>query len=596
VTKDELKAITIVGGADAGWLAALSQWLCDCKVKVTRGDGSVLYQNVQDDENVQLNFIFRTQEQTVKPESLPSDELKLYDKTFVLEDVSQIFRDEGRWLDGHVVSGRVTWDHALSKAFISDFRKLMEMPFALGLVIGSAARIFGAIAASDHQIPLKYRAACSSYCTNSFGAGFIMNTIFWFPELAKLQKYMEKAATTTLEAAQGAYEVGIQNLKTACQCASCSSSYTGFKVDIDEEDTAMSNRGNDSHEGSDTENEDVLDWDPNRFCLVILAETIICLSRSLAHMDVAKELYPMRSGFEIAYGRQLNLRRSSNLGRSAIKEIGQIVFCLDFDNSFSWKVEEDMAEVRLFHALELFTGRTPLRTTWGVSAQCVNGICAFLAILKDPSDESETVGRIHVLPGRIDIESKSYAVLEDQRLTDPDRTDFASVLKHGTQVDNNQKLRLRVKEGSNSLQCLLEVPVDGLHSPNLVGPAKLASMLASTRGWVSCNMKGKCRKVGNVAETLNLANGISEVPHNGIYLSTFKSTSSTHTLLALASASSLAKNCSVYLVDEQCHDCCVRAAVGIDRPGERNHFCFLRQRGSSRGMQSLVFPEFQEVK
>jgi len=401
-----LKAITIVGGADAGWLAALSQWLCDCKVKVTRGDGSVLYQNVQDDENVQLNFIFRTQEQTVKPESLASDELKLYDKTFVLDDVSQIFRDEGRWLDGHVVSGRVTWDHALSKAFISDFRKLIEMSFALGLVIGSAARIFGAIAASDHQIPLKYRAACSSYCINSFGAGFIMNTIFWFPELAKLQKHMEK-----------------------------------------------------------------------------------------------------------------------------------------------------------------------------VSAQCVNGICAFLAILKDPSDESETVGRIHVLPGRIDIESKSYAVLEDQRLTGPDRTDFASVLKHGTQVDNNQKLRLRVKEGSNSLQCLLEVPVDGLHSPSLVGPAKLASMLASTRGWVSCNMKGKCRKISNVAETLNLANGISEVPHNGIYLSTFKSTSSTHTLLALASASSLARNCSVYLVDEQCHDCCVRAAVGIDRPEERNHFCFLRQRG-----------------
>jgi hypothetical protein len=242
-----------------------------------------------------------------------------------------------------------------------------------------------------------------------------MNTVFWFPELAKLQKHMEKAATVTLEAAQGAYEVGIQNLKTACQCASCTCSYTGFQVNSEEEDTAMFDEGEGNQDG-DTEDEDILDWDPDRFCLVILAETIICLSRSLAHMEVAKELYPMRSGFEVAYGRQLNLRRSSNLGRHAIREIGQIVFCLDFDDSFSWKVEEDMAEIRLFNALELFTGRTPSRGTWGVSAKCVNRICAFLAILKEPSDQKEAVGRIHVLPGRIEVESKSYTVLEDQDL------------------------------------------------------------------------------------------------------------------------------------------------------------------------------------
>jgi len=71
VTKGELKAITIVGGADTGWLAALSQWLCDCKVKVTRGDGSVVYQNVQDDEQVQLNFVFHLREEvsTFRPKS-----------------------------------------------------------------------------------------------------------------------------------------------------------------------------------------------------------------------------------------------------------------------------------------------------------------------------------------------------------------------------------------------------------------------------------------------------------------------------------------------------------------------------------------------
>lgn len=51
-------------------------------------------------------------------------------------------------------------------------------------------------------------------------------------------------------------------------------------------------------------------------------------------------------------------------------------------------------------------------------------------------------------------------------------------------------------------------------------------MLANTRGCVACKVKGKCEKFMNVVETLNLVDEISEVPHGGIYLTTFRGVSS----------------------------------------------------------------------
>lgn len=581
VTREELRAVTIIGGADAGWLAALAEWLFGCTVKVTSDDGFPLYQNVQEGEEVQLHFIFTAPWENA---SHKSQELELQGKTYILENVSQLFQEEGRHFDAHVVSGRVRWEHALSMAFMADFQKLMGMSNTLGKLIGSAARIFKAVAHSDQRIPLKYRSACASYCNSSFGAGFVQNTLAWFPELLRLQNDAGKAAGMNLEVAKASYETGIQNLRTTCQCTTCQSSYTGFDFstssggDRGNNDGAASDLQPDegdspsSDRNSDTEEE--MDWDPDRFCLVVLAETIICVSRCLAHLNVAHDLYPMRSGLEAAYGRQLNLRRSSNLGRHAIEEMGPIVFCMDFDNSFSWKVEEDLAEVRLFQALEIFTGRSPSRGTWGVSAQCANGICAFLAILQEVSDQNEAVGRVNVLPGRIDLEGKSYTTLEDERLRHPRGNDFSSVLAQMPGPYNDQ-VRLRIKEGPNSLQCLLEVR----HSqdkygppPILVGPAKIASMLASTRGWVTCKQLGKCKKVMNN----QLGGQDGEIAHGEIYLTYINTSSTIQAIVALAAASSLEENCSLYLVDKQCLDCCVKAAVGIDRPEERNRFCFLR--------------------
>ena len=121
----------------------------------------------------------------------------------------------------------------------------------------------------------------------------------------------------------------------------------------------------DGEYGSDvagSESDSEIDWDPDVHCLVVLAETIIFLSRTLANMVVAEDLSPTRVGFDLAYGRQLTLRRSAHLAKNAILEMGPIVFCLDFDQHFSWTIDEDAAEERLYTALQLFAGREVFRT------------------------------------------------------------------------------------------------------------------------------------------------------------------------------------------------------------------------------------------
>lgn len=155
VTREALKAITVVGGADAGWLAALGQWLFDCKIRAISGDGTILYQNTQEEDQIQLNFVFRQARDGISPPSPAAQELEIRNKTYILEDASELFREEGRFVDAHVVSGRVKWEHAFSVAFLADFRKLMEMSQTLGKLIGSAARIFKAITLANEKIRLK---------------------------------------------------------------------------------------------------------------------------------------------------------------------------------------------------------------------------------------------------------------------------------------------------------------------------------------------------------------------------------------------------------------------------------------------------------
>lgn len=89
----------------------------------------------------------------------------------------------------------------------------------------------------------------------------------------------------------------------------------------------------------------------------------------------------MRSGFDLSYGRCLQVRRSSRLPRAtqALKDLGQFAFCVDFDSDFNFDDSYGEAvEFKMHAILELFTGRTCRDIVGKASALWLNGISAFL--------------------------------------------------------------------------------------------------------------------------------------------------------------------------------------------------------------------------
>lgn len=478
VSRKAMEKVTIVGGADAGWLGAIAEWLLDLRVTILDTNSEVFHTNVNELEDTQVQIIYSYEQER------PQD-IQCIGKTYTLHDVSKLFSEEGRPPNAAVVSGRVEWKSALRSSFLSDFRRMMDIPNTLGELFGSAARIFKAVAHGDKAFPNKYLVACISYCDQSYGVGFVENILSWFPELKVSKSAMETSVSCDLQVAKTAYERCISSLRIHCGCRACQAPSNGFEISEDRDMTPAPDIGTDSSSEASTEAID--EWDPDRYCEVIIAETIINLSRSLANIFLHKELLPMRSGLEIAYGRQLNSRRSAMSGRQAIVDLGQIAFCMDFDRNFCMGTPDgdDSVEIRLNAVLELFSGQNAQLSTPGFSAICVNGICAFFGILCDASEDRNAVGRVHVLPGRIQYEGKSYSRLQDLTILRERDTDFSTIMAMLNQGEQSYQQSLEVKESSSALQCLLKF-TDEQGQKHSIGPSALAVLLGSRRGLISC--------------------------------------------------------------------------------------------------------------
>jgi len=343
------------------------------------------------------------------------------------------------------------------------------------------------------------------------------------------------------------------------------------------------------------------DWDPDVYCQVVIAETIIYLSRVLSSVYLESDtLLPMRSGLERAYGRRLNQRRSANLARTTLGTIGQIAFCLDFDNDFciaEREGNEEAVEIRLHAALELFSGQSISFSGDSISAATSNGIVAFLGVLQEPSADENAVGRIHVVPGRIYHQKKRYDCLLDRS---PDEavpiSDFSKA-ENVAGLNKEVPQTLGVRESAYAFECILifgnrHRGEDATsHLPVGVGPSRLAVMLASRRGLVSCKWtkgayRGKPPKGPSCMEKRKSSflspeeaekawkDGIHHLKIPDKTITIIHPTNNATTIAAIASMAYLDPLFSLYLVSSECLQCCVRTAVKVDHP-YRRHFCFL---------------------
>jgi hypothetical protein len=603
ITRDELDSVTFIGGADTGWLATVAEWFFDLRVTMTMSDGKIFYTNHVNLDEVQVKIIF--QDDTVDA----SASLQCIEKSYILKDISRIL-DGDRPPNAGIVSGRVKWKEALTCAFQTEFDSLMEIPHTFSELLGCASRIFKGLAEAHNIFPDYLKRACLGYCDSSFGRGLVNNIIYWFPELKKLKKQMHKSAGMSFKDAQKSYELCISKIRAKCGCRTCMSKATGFTF----EDEAIESTPGPAR-SLNTSQDDILtdadsnrslksniepDWDSDQDCQVIIAETIIYLSRILSTVHIETDnLLPMRSGFGMAYARQLRQRRSAYSGRSAIEAVGPIAFCLDFDNNFSIampKGNEEAVEARLYSVLELFSGQEVSSSSLAVSAASSNGIVAFLGVLREPSVRQDAVARIHVMPGRIYHEKKRYWSLADRVLTREPISTFTEAAK--IEEDPNwEETQIGVRENSQALECLLafgkqqDFNDPSSRPPVVVGPSLLAVTLASRRGLVSCKWsrgtyRGQFPSGPSCITSRNHSLLTPKEAEDAWKMSPYHVTvqdkiitfirpkNDTAAIATVAALTNVELTCSLYIVSSECVQCCVEAAIDVDRP-ERSQFCFL---------------------
>lgn len=592
ISRKEMQAITLVGGPDTGWLAAVAEWILDLKVSISNSREEIIYTNVSGPETVQVRIISGRDARNA-----PQD-VVIQGRTYVLKEISEILGGEATSSISTVVSGRVEWKTALRSAFLSDFKHLMEsLPQTLGTLLGSAARIYRGIAQAEKSFPLTYRTACTTYCDQSFGSGFVNNASSWFPELAKLREHMENAVAVPLKEARGDYEASIARLRQYCSCRACQSPLNGFDPDATSEitptpdmDTTNQAEGLDLDEmqksSLGSQDEDNSDWDPDKYCAVILAETIIVLCRALANVSLDdSRILPMRSGFELAYGRQLSMRRSAQSGRKALRDIGQFAFCMDFDANFSFGMRENDygTGIRLDLILELFSGQRPHLSNNGVSAACSKGLCAYFRILKDMSFTKSDVGSIGIIPGRIQYEKKSYTTLEDRYVIQDEDFDKTMVDLVRTGADF-ATLELTIRESSTALECLIQLPrLSGTLDTVVAGPANLADLIAARRGLVPCNQRSggikSCQKIKGLTSddrtrmTTEGGRFVKEWMSAGKGVWFFHCQDPLVARVALSHcAAQYIYRASIFVVDKECLDCCLKVVAGMESNGDAYFF------------------------
>ena len=107
-----IQQVTLIGGADAGLVAAIALWLLDVNIEiVTQPDGVVAFKNHAQGDSVQLRVIYGLNEHEASPRKV-----QVVGEVYRLHSGQGLLRHDYRRRH-EIVSGRVPWSKALSATF-----------------------------------------------------------------------------------------------------------------------------------------------------------------------------------------------------------------------------------------------------------------------------------------------------------------------------------------------------------------------------------------------------------------------------------------------------------------------------------------------
>lgn len=215
ISKSEVEQIKIIGGAECSFIAALAAWLFNVRVEVQDAAGELIFTNLQGKDDAQVLIQYVDADDDFK--------LQLVTATYILRPHEDLFRDNSESRMVHLII-RTPWDGCLKRVFGSTFQNCLKVSHQLGGFLGSAARIYAAIARGEAAIGKFSRKEFFHFAPTAYGVGYIETLTRVFPELTQATKLVDTMMECQLYAFEKAFDLlesCVHNMKNLCDCSIC---------------------------------------------------------------------------------------------------------------------------------------------------------------------------------------------------------------------------------------------------------------------------------------------------------------------------------------------------------------------------------------
>lgn len=393
-----------------------------------------------------------------------------------LSSTSYYIRDVNIFMKGSYLlqTGRVPWDQVIQRTFGSLGTELLEARRSFGALIGSAARIFAAVARHEKGVMCLLKSDLQDHMTSnnagsfelyetwmgynaeSFGRGYVNFAIEKLHELKDLRDIFEPYLGYPVHTALAEYEAASLKLKQICSCKTCGHGV----IRTDEE---------------------------SPHCIYRLGEFIIILLWQLSVLDVSTMIQPIQQGLEILYDAWC-----SSPPDAKSRHVGSIVGLLSHLNvSTAYQ-----AARYLFagHDDESLIRRSDMRSILDSSqrspAEASQGLCFFVDTFVEISDRAETRKFLHILPGTIEGPSGThFDRIVDGDSVDQYQEDELKPLQDHTTLETGSKtlLESRLLAQASLRNISASIQISGPKGNICIGPMKLQRAILRSVGLFQCS-------------------------------------------------------------------------------------------------------------
>ncbi|KAL9616789.1 MAG: hypothetical protein Q9160_008386 [Pyrenula sp. 1 TL-2023] len=451
--------ITVIGGAECSFIAAISQWLFDFKIQVEDSQGKTLFVSAPRDDQVQVRIIYK--------ENAHLSTILISESTFLLGARNELLRyvpDKNL----RMVRTRVAWGVCLSRTFGKEFADLLTFPIALGEFLGGAARVYHALARGEADVAGFSREDFIDFVETSYGVGFVTSVSKIFPELSgpELSNGLRASLSKSVQEARSSMAAAAIMLLTHCECRKCCRCYP----------------------------RDISPGQVGQLCIVTLAITILELLTTITSLEFPSELVPTEKGIYQMYVRNekafyhISLF-GSHKGIPRADLVDQI-FC-----------RTDSSSVIMGNALCLFTGNSFIQGSVGSSelrtAVAESGICAYMDCLESMTTRPELLRKIHVMPGHIARGDRIFDSIRDCAPIPAPFLEKVSVKKAGDAYDISDKnsfpeeleLTALVDELSEPGQLAMYYQVETKRGRVTTQPGAMSIYILTNSGLIACDRR-----------------------------------------------------------------------------------------------------------